>query len=55
MERQAPGVLAGWGRRTWVALGFRALTSVGWHGERRRRTDPDRLARYELVLAVATC
>lgn len=43
-----------YGLRTWVELGFRALKSVGWHWERTRRTDPDRIARHWLVLAVAT-
>jgi hypothetical protein len=45
----------GWyGLRTWVELGFRTLKSLGWHWERTRRTDPDRIARHWLVLAVAT-
>jgi hypothetical protein len=45
---------AWYGLRTWVELGFRALKSFGWHWERSRRTDPDRVARHWLVLAVAT-
>ena len=45
----------GWyGLRTWIELGFRALKSMGWHWERTRRTDPDRVARHWLVLAIAT-
>jgi len=40
--------------RAWIELGFRALKSLGWHWERTRRTDPDRVARHWLVLAVAT-
>ena len=40
--------------RAWIELGFRALESPGWHWERTRRTDPDRVARHWLVLAVAT-
>jgi hypothetical protein len=40
--------------RTWTELGFRALKRLGWHWERTRRTDPDRVARHWLVLAVAT-
>ena len=40
--------------RTWIELGFRALKRLGWHWERTRRTDPDRVARHWLVLAVAT-
>jgi len=43
-----------YGLRTWVELGFRALKGVGWRWERTRRTDPDRVARHWLVLAVAT-
>jgi hypothetical protein len=45
----------GWyGLRVWIELGFRALKSFGWHWERTRRTDPDRIARHWLALAVAT-
>ena len=45
----------GWyGLRAWIELGFRALKGMGWHWERTRRTDPDRVARHLLVLAVAT-
>lgn len=40
--------------RAWIELGFRALKSLGWHWERTRRTDPTRVARHWLVLAVAT-
>ena len=40
--------------RAWIELGFRALKSMGWHWERTRRTDPTRVARHWLVLAVAT-
>lgn len=40
--------------RMWVELGFRALKGMGWQWQRTRRTDPDRVARYWLVLAVAT-
>jgi hypothetical protein len=43
-----------YGLRTWIELGFRALKSLGWHWERTRRLDPDRVARHWLVLAVAT-
>lgn len=45
----------GWyGLRVWVELGFRALKSLGWQWERMRRTEPERVARHWLVLAVAT-
>jgi hypothetical protein len=35
-------------------LGFKAIKSLGWHWDRTRRTDPSRVARHWLVLAVAT-
>jgi hypothetical protein len=38
----------------WIELGFRALKSVGWQWQKTRRTDPARVARHWLVLAVAT-
>jgi len=45
----------GWyGLRTWIELGFRALKSFGWHWERSRRIEPQRVARHWLILAVAT-
>src|SRR3954454_14240889 len=40
--------------RAWVELGFRALKGVGWQCQRSRRTDPARVARHWLVLAVAS-
>lgn len=43
-----------YGLRAWIELGFRALKGVGWRWEQTRRTDPDRVARHWLVLAVAT-
>ena len=43
-----------YGLRVWIELGFRALKSFGWHWERTRRSDPARVARHWLVLAVAT-
>lgn len=50
---EAVGV--GWyGLRSWIEVGFRCLKSMGWHWERSRRTDPERVARHWLVLAVAT-
>jgi hypothetical protein len=50
---RAVGVLW-YGLRMWIEHGFRALKSVGWQWERTRRTDPTRVARYWLILAVAT-
>ena len=46
--------LSWYGLRVWVELGFRALKGLGWQWEKTRRTDPDRVARHWLVLAVAT-
>lgn len=43
-----------YGLRAWTELGFRALKGMGWHWQRTRRTDPERVARHWLVLAVAT-
>lgn len=42
-----------YGLRMWIELGFRALKGVGWQWQRTRRTDPTRVARHWLVLAVA--
>jgi hypothetical protein len=38
--------------RMWIELGFRALQGVGWQWQRSRRTDPTRVGRHWLVLAV---
>jgi hypothetical protein len=43
-----------YGLRVWIELGFRALKGVGWQWQVTRRTDPVRVARHWLVLAVAT-
>jgi hypothetical protein len=43
-----------YGLRVWIELGFRALKGVGWQWQQTRRTDPARVARHWLVLAVAT-
>lgn len=40
--------------RMWIELGFRALQGLGWQWQRTRRTDPVRVARHWLVLALAT-
>jgi hypothetical protein len=45
--------LAWYGLRVWVELGFRALKGLGWQWQKTRRTDPARVARHWLVLAVA--
>lgn len=51
LEPDAIG-LVWYGLRVWIEQGFRALKSAGWHWERIRRTDPERVARHWLVLAV---
>ena len=40
--------------RHWIEQGFRGLKRGGWQWGRTRRTDPVRVARHLLVLAVAT-
>ena len=40
--------------RFWIETGFKALKSVGWQWQKTRRTDPARVERHWLVLAVAT-
>ena len=40
--------------RMGIELGFRCLKRVGWQWEQTRRTDPVRIGRWWLVLAVAT-
>lgn len=42
-----------YGLRVWIELGFRALKGVGLKWQRTRRSDPERVARHWLVLAVA--
>ena len=43
-----------YGGRMWIELGFRVLKSFGWQWQQTQRTDPRRVARHWLVLAVAT-
>ncbi|MGB9632770.1 MAG: transposase [Chloroflexaceae bacterium] len=43
-----------YGLRMWIELGFRALKRMGWQWQKTRRTEPERVARHWLVLAVAT-
>jgi hypothetical protein len=43
-----------YGLRMWIELGFRALKSMGWQWQKTRREEPERVARFWLVLAVAT-
>src|SRR5438067_2087546 len=46
--------IAWYGLRMWIELGFKALKGLGWHWDKTRRTDPERVARHWLVLAVTT-
>jgi hypothetical protein len=43
-----------YGLRVWIEFGSRVLKGVGWQWQQTRRTEPTRVARYWLVLAVAT-
>jgi hypothetical protein len=43
-----------YGLRVWVELGFKVLKSIGWQWQQTQRSDPDRVARQWLVLAIAT-
>jgi hypothetical protein len=43
-----------YGLRVWIELGFKALKRIGWQWQQTQRTDPDRVARHWLVLAIAT-
>ena len=44
-----------YGLRYWIECGFRVLKGMGWQWQKSQRTDPERVARHWLVLAVATC
>ncbi len=46
--------LGAYGMRVWIEQGFRTLKRMGWQWHRTRRTDPARVDRHWLVLAVAT-
>jgi hypothetical protein len=54
LRPQEVGV-SGYALRMGVELGFQVLKSIGWQWPRTRRTDPARVARYWLILAMATC
>jgi hypothetical protein len=41
--------------RSWIERGYKLLKSGGWQWQATRMTDPDRVERLWLVLAVATC
>ncbi len=46
--------LGAYGLRVWIEQGFRPLKRIGWPWQHTRRTDPARVDRHWLVLAVAT-
>jgi hypothetical protein len=43
-----------YGLRVWVELGFKTLKSIGWQWQQTQRSDPERVARHWLILAIAT-
>jgi hypothetical protein len=47
-------VLAWYGMRFWIEVGFKQGKRGGWQWHHSKMTDPRRVARYCLVLAVAT-
>lgn len=47
--------LTWYGLRFWIECGFRIIKGMGWQWQKSQRTDPDRVARHWLVMAVATC
>jgi hypothetical protein len=46
--------IAWYGLRMWIEIGIKAVKGLAWHWDKTRRTDPERVARHWLVLAVAT-
>jgi len=46
--------VAWYGMRTWIEQGFKDIKRGGWHWEQTKMTDPARIARLWLVIAVAT-
>jgi hypothetical protein len=44
-----------YGMRSWIEGGFKLFKSGGWQWQLTRMTEPDRVERLWLVLAVATC
>jgi hypothetical protein len=44
-----------YGMRSWIERGYKLLKSGGWQWQATHMTDPDRVERLWLVLAVATC
>ncbi len=50
----ATAQVAWYGMRSWIEQGFKRIKRGGWHWEQTKMTDPDRMARLWLVIAVAT-
>lgn len=48
-----PRLLRGYGLRSWIEMGFRAIKSLGWQWNKTRRRDPQRVARHWLAIAGA--
>lgn len=46
--------VAWYGMRTWIEAGFKDTKRGGWHWEQTKMTDPQRVERLWLVIAVAT-
>jgi len=46
--------VAWYGMRTWIEQGFKRIKRSGWHWEQTKMSDPARIARLWLVIAVAT-
>lgn len=46
--------IAWYGMRTWIEAGFKDTKRGGWHWEQTKMTDPARVERLWLVIAVAT-
>jgi len=46
--------VAWYGMRTWIEAGFKDTKRGGWHWEQTKMTDPTRVERLWLVIAVAT-
>src|SRR3954454_18102566 len=53
-DQHSPGIAVWYGMRSWIEGGFKLLKSGGWQWQATRMTEPDRVERLWLVLAVAT-
>ena len=50
----AQACVAWYGMRAWIEAGFKDIKRGGWHWEQTKMTDPARVERFWLVIAVAT-